>query len=316
MSEASDRLELDWVEEPAADLLRVLFDYKPLSSDDARRLRDGLTTEPVLTLRLGECLLRLNPWLDEDGVRRAVAAVTRIAAVDLMEANENAHTALSYGVTAPHTEKGRRQDRTIRFFDFDDPSANVFEFGRQVSTKGPRREIVADLIVYVNGLPLAVIECKSPALADPIGDAIRQFRRYEGGDEFAGLGAPRLFETAQLSIALARDVAKYGTTATPARQWAEWKDPYPLTLDTLSAQLGRTPRGQDVLLAGLLAPANLLDLLRNFVMFETVDGRRVKKLARYQQYVAVGKAIDRIRTAANPQRRGGVIHHTRDPANR
>jgi type I restriction enzyme R subunit len=310
MNEATDQLEREWVEEPAVDLLRVLFDYRALSSEDVRHLRDGLTAEPVLTIRLGECLARLNPWLSQDGLRRAVAAVTRVAAVDVIEANETVHTYLSYGVTAPHTENGRRQDRTVRFFDFDDPSANVFEFARQVTIKGPRQDIIPDIIVYVNGLPLAVIECKSPALADPMGEAIRQFRRYESRDEFSGLGAPRLFETAQISIALARDIAKYGTTLTPARQWAEWKDPYPLTLDALTAQLGRTPTGQDILLAGLLAPANLLDLVRNFVMFETVDGRRVKKLARYQQFVAVGKAIERIRTAVNPQRRGGVIHHT------
>jgi type I restriction enzyme, R subunit len=310
MSEATDQLEREWVEEPAADLLRVLFDYKALSSEEVRRLREGLPTEPVLTFRLAECLSRLNPWLGEDGLRRAVAAVTRIAAVDVMEANENAHTALSYGVTAPYTENDRRQDRTVRFFDFDDPSANTFEFARQVSIKGPRQDITPDIIAYVNGLPLVLIECKSPVLADPMGEAIRQFRRYESRDEFSGLGAPRLFETAQMSIALARDVAKFGTTLTPARQWAEWKDPYPLTLDALTAQLGRTPTGQDILLAGLLAPTNLLDLVRNFVMFETVDGRRIKKLARYQQFVAVGKAIERIRTAVNPQRRGGVIHHT------
>lgn len=311
MNEATDKLELEWVEEPAAELLRVLFDYKPLTTGDLRRLRDGLATEPVLTVRLAECLARLNPWLDADGVRRAVSAVTRIAAVDLMEANERGHTALSYGVTAPHTDaSSRRQDRTVRFFDFDTPSANRFEFARQVSIKGARQDIIPDIVVYVNGLPLAVIECKSPALADPMGDAIRQFRRYEGRDEFSGLGAPRLFETAQLSIALARDVAKYGTTMTPARQWAEWKDPYPLTGDALSSQLGRTPTGQDILLAGLLTPANLLDLVRNFVMFETIDGKRIKKIARYQQFVAVGKAIERIRGALNPQRRGGVIHHT------
>lgn len=310
MSDASDRLELEWVEEPAADLLRVLFDYKPLTGEDLRELREGMASESVLTGRLSQCLLRLNPWLAADGVRRAVAAVTRIAAIDLMEANENAHTSISYGVTAPHTENGRRQDRTVRFFDFDDPSANVFEFARQVAIKGPRQNIAPDIVVYVNGLPLAIIECKSPALADPIGEAIRQFRRYQGREEFSGLGAPRLFETAQFSIALARDVAKYGTTLTPARQWAEWKEPYPLTLDQLTAQLGRTPTGQDILLAGLLAPANLLDLVRNFVMFETIDGRRIKKLARYQQFIAVGKTIERIRTAVNPQRRGGVIHHT------
>lgn len=310
MSETNEQLERDWVEEPATDLLRVLFDYKPLSPEDVRRLRDGLATEPVLTVRLGECLKRLNPWLGDDGVRRAVAAVTRVTAVDVMEANESAYTALTYGVTAPHTEGGRRQDRNVRFFDFDDPSANTFEFARQVAIKGARQDIIPDIVVYVNGLPLAAIECKSPSLANPMGEAIRQFRRYESRDEFAGLGAPRLFETAQISIALARDVARYGTTLTPAHQWAEWKDPYPLTLDALSAQLGRTPTGQDILLAGLLAPANLLDLIRNFVMFETIDGRRIKKLARYQQFVAVGKAIERIRSAPNSQRRGGVIHHT------
>jgi type I restriction enzyme, R subunit len=310
MNEAADRLEREWVEEPAAELLRVLFDYRALSADDVRRLREGQASEPVLTLRLAECLARLNPWLDRDGVRRAIAAVTRIAAVDAMEANEKAHTALSYGVTAPHTERDRRQDRTVRFFDFDDPAANVFEFARQAAIKGPRQDIIPDLIVYVNGLPLVVIECKSPALADPMGEAIRQFCRYEGRDEFAGLGAPRLFETAQISVALARDVAKYGAAQAPARHWAEWKDAYPLTLDALTSQLGRAPTGQDILLAGLLAPANLLDLVRNFVMFEMVDGRRVKKLARYQQFVAVGKAIERIRTATDPKRRGGVIHHT------
>ncbi|TPK94794.1 HsdR family type I site-specific deoxyribonuclease [Mesorhizobium sp. B2-4-12] len=310
MSTANEALERDWVEDPAADLLRVLFDYRSLSVSDVWALREGIASEPVLTVRLRECLKRLNPWLGEDGVRRAVNAVTRIVATDLMEASEAAHTALSYGVTAPHTEAGRRQDRTVRFFSFDNPLANIFEFARQIAIKGPRQEIVPDIIVYVNGLPLAVIECKPPSLADPIGEGMRQIRRYEGRDEFAGLGAPRLFETTQISIALGRDVAKYGTTLTPVRQWAEWKDPYPLTLDQLMSQLGRTPTGQDILLAGLLAPANLLDLIRNFVTFETIDGRRVKKLARYQQFVAVGKAIDRIRSASTPQRRGGVIHHT------
>ncbi len=310
MNQTSEQLEREWVEEPATDLLRVLFNYKPLSLEDVRRLREGLATEPVLTVRLAECLKRLNPWLDEDDVRRAVAAVTRVTAVDLMEANESAYTALIYGVTAAHTEGGRRQDRNVRFFNFDDPFANTIEFARQVVIKGARQDIIPDIVVYVNGLPLAAIECKSPSLADPMGEAIRQFRRYESRDEFSGLGAPRLFETAQVSIALARDVAKYGTTLTPARQWAEWKDPYPLTLDALTARLGRTPTGQDILLAGLLSPANLLDLIRNFVTFENIDGRRSKKLARYQQFVAVGKAIERIRSASNPQRRGGVIHHT------
>jgi type I restriction enzyme R subunit len=311
MSSPNDRLEIDLVEDPAAEVLRVLFDYKQLSAEDTKRLRDGNLSEAVLSVRLTECLARLNPWLDRDGVRRAAGVVMRIAGADLIEINEKGHVALTYGVTAPFTdEAGRRQDRTVRFFDFDDVSANTFEFARQVSIRGPRQDIAPDIVVYVNGLPLAVIECKSPSLADPIAEAIRQFRRYESRDEFAGLGAPRLFETAQISIALARDVAKYGTTATPPRFWAEWKDCYPLTPERFTARLGRAPTAQDTLLAGLLAPENLLDLVRNFIIFETIDGRRIKKLARYQQFVAVGKAIERIKRAPRPERRGGVIHHT------
>jgi len=311
MSEPNDRLEIELVEEPAAEVLRVLFDYKSLAAEDTKRLRGGNLSEAVLSVRLAESLKRLNPWLDHDGVRRAVDSVTRIAGADLIETNETGYVTLTYGATAPFTDEfDRRQDRTVRFFDFDDVAANTFEFARQVPIKGPRQNINPDIIVYVNGLPLAVIECKSPALADPMAEAIRQFRRYEGRDDFLGLGAPRLFETAQLSIALARDVAKYGTTATPQRAWAEWKDCYPLTPERLTARLGRAPTAQDTLLAGLLAPENLLDLVRNFIIFESSQGRRVKKIARYQQFVAVGKTIDRIRRAPRPDRRGGVIHHT------
>lgn len=311
MSAPNERLEIELVEEPAAEVLRVLFDYKPLSPDDTKRLRDGNLSEAVLSVRLAECLARLNPWLDRDGIRRAAGAVTRIAGADLIEINEKGYTSLTFGGTAPRTDQsGRRKDEDVRYFDFNDISANTFEFARQVPIKGPRQDIAPDIVIYVNGLPLAVIECKSPSLADPIADATRQFRRYEGRDEFLGLGAPRLFETAQISIALARDVAKYGTTATPPRFWAEWKDCYPLTPERLTARLGRAPTAQDTLLAGLLAPENLLDLVRNFIIFETIDGRRIKKLARYQQFVAVGKAIERIKRAPRPERRGGVIHHT------
>ncbi|MCK7612363.1 type I restriction endonuclease subunit R [Roseibium sediminicola] len=310
MNTDRDRLESEFVEDPAADLLRVLFDYRELLPGDVASMRDG-PTDVLLTRRLETQLKTLNPWIDEDGIRRAIAAITRISAVDLIDANEKAYTALTYGITLPHTDSaGRRQDRSVRYFDFDKEDRNTFEFARQVTVKGPRQEIVPDIILYVNGIPLVVIECKSPALSDPIGEALRQFRRYEGREEFQGLGAPRLFEVSQLSLALARDVAKSGTTATPPRFWADWRDPYPMSSDALSSRLGRTPTPQDALLAGMLAPENLLDLVRNFIIFETIEGKRIKKIARYQQYVAVGRTIERIRFAPRPEKRGGVIHHT------
>ncbi|MDZ7923065.1 MAG: type I restriction endonuclease [Marinagarivorans sp.] len=150
---------------------------------------------------------------------------------------------------------GRRQDRTVRFFDFDEVEANIFEFARQVPIKGPRQEIVPDIVIYVNGIPLAVIECKSPALADPIGGAQRQFRRYEGRDEFAGLGAPRLFEMAQISIALAR--YRCSLAAPPPPRHATGQTgviPGRHTPDSLASRINRTPTPQDILLAGMLKP--------------------------------------------------------------
>lgn len=202
MSEARDSLEIEMVENPAADLLRVLFDYKELMPADIASLREG-RSDAVLVGRLEQQLRRLNTWLDSESVGRAISALTRISSIDLIDANEQGHIRLTYGTTLPYTdEKGRRQDRTVRYFDFDDVGANIFEFSRQVAIKGPRQEIVPDIVIYVNGIPLAVIECKSPALADPIGEAQRQFRRYEGRDEFAGLGAPRLFEMAQIRLHL------------------------------------------------------------------------------------------------------------------
>jgi len=96
---------------------------------------------------------------------------------------------------------------------------------------------------------------------------------------------------------------------TPARQWAEWKDLTPSPrMPCRRSSAARNGAGH--LAGGPAGPANLLDLVRNFVMFETIDGQRTKKVARYQQFVAVGKAIERIRGALSPQRRGGVIHHT------
>lgn len=310
MTDARRQEELIEVELPAAALLEDVLGYAPLTPDAVADLRDG-PADAVLHGRLLEAVRRLNPWIDEDNARRAVSTVNRLTGIDPIETNERGHTLLTFGIALGQTDAaGRRQDRTVRFLDFDTPANNRFEYARQIRLRGPRQEIVPDILIYVNGLPLGVIECKAPGLADPIGDGIEQFRRYQGLGDYVGLGAPRLFEMAQLCIVLARGEAKYGTVGTPYRHWAEWKEPYPRSRADFVNRLGRDPSAQDVLLAGLLAPENLLDLVRNFIVFETEQGRRIKKLARYQQFIAVQEAVKRIEGAGDPAQRGGVIHHT------
>lgn len=303
--------ELRLAEEPAVDLLEKLgYTYAP--AEELLADRGGLERQPVLIARLERALRRLNPWLSGDALRRAVRAVSQVEAANLMEANEKAYVALTYGVAVEVEENGRRMSRTVRYFDFDDPANNEFVVTRQYRVAGQRKVIKPDVVVFVNGVPLAIIECKPPTLGEEWRfEATEQLERYQELDEkWRQQGAPQLFHTVQAVIAACGQAACYGTVGTPGRAYLEWKTPYPLTDGNLAELLGRTPTPQDVLLAGLLRPANLLDLLRNFVVFEPEGGRIVKKIARYQQFRAVNQAIDRVRTAPDPKRRGGIIWHT------
>jgi type I restriction enzyme R subunit len=262
-------------------------------------------------------LKQLNQWLDDAGAARVLTTLTRGTGIDLTERNMAVHTAISRGVTAPYTdEAGRRRDRSVRLIDYDEPSNNNFEFARQVRVRGPRETIIPDLVVYVNGLPLAVIEAKAPGLPDAVDQGVRDFSIYQGQGEFAGRGAPKLFEIAQLHLVIAGSAARYATTRTPARFWADWREPWPLGEAGLSRELERHGgfehglRDQERLLYGLLRPENLLELVRSFIVFETERGVRIKKVARYQQFIAVEEAVRRIEEASEAGKRGGVIFHT------
>ena len=303
--------ELHLAEEPAVDLLeRLGYTYVP--AEELLAERGGSERQPVLVSRLERALRLLNPWLKGDPLRRAVRAVSQVEAANLLEANEKAYVALTYGVAVEAEENGRRMNRTVRYLDFDDIRNNEFLVTRQYRVAGQRKVIKPDLVLFVNGVPLAVIECKGPTLGEEWRfEATEQLERYQELDErWRQQGAPRLFHTVQVLVGACGQAACYGTVGTPGRSYLEWKTPYPLTEAELEALAGRKPTPQDVLLTGLLRPANLLDLTRNFVVFEPEGGRIVKKVARYQQYRAVNQAIERVRKATRPKERGGIIWHT------
>ncbi len=166
----------------------------------------------------------------------------------------------------------------------------------------------------MNGIPLVVIECKSPTLGEAWrNEALDQFSRYQELEpRFRGLGAPRLFEPVQIVVATCGQAAVYGTVTTPHRFYAEWKTLWPSSEAGFVKANGRAPSAQEMLFEGMLAPANLLDIVRNFVVFErdAATGKTVRKLCRYQQFGAVNKAIARAGKAKTPTDRGGVVWHT------
>ena len=297
-------------ENPAVDLLQSLgYTYVPPEDLEGER---ASFKEAILTGRLAAALKRLNPWLSDTNVARAVKAVTQVPATGLAEANEALYTSLTYGIALEQDRGEGRRSHTVRFLDFDDPGRNEWMVTRQYRVLGSKKHVIPDVVVFVNGLPLAVVECKSPTIGDAWkAEAVKQLRRYQEADaRWKDQGAPRLFEAAQILVGTCGERAVYGTVGTPERFFLEWKEPYPLSVKQLGRKLGRAPTPQDILLYGLLEPRNLLDVVRSFVVFEVEGGRTVRKLARYKQFVAVNEAMRRIRTARKPGARGGIVWHT------
>ncbi len=302
--------ELHLAENPAVELLESL-DYTYLPPEALEGERKSFK-EIILTVRLAKALKRLNPWLSETNVAKAVKTVTQVAAASLAEANEKVYTSLTYGIALEQDRGDGRKSHTVRFFDFDQPDRNEWIVTRQYKVLGSKKHVVPDVVAFVNGLPLAVIECKSPTIGDAWkAKAIQQLHRYqEAGTQWKDQGAPKLFEATQILVGTCGERAVYGTVSTPERFFLKWKEPYPLTVKQLGERLKRKPTPQDVLLYGLLEPRNLLDIVRNFVVFEVEGGRSVRKLTRYKQFIAVNEAMGRIRTARKPSERGGIVWHT------
>ena len=302
--------ELRLAEDPAVELLQSLgYTYVPPEDLDRER---ASFKEPILTGRLTQALKRLNPWLSGPNLTNAARAVTQVPAASLAEANQALYTSLTYGIALEQDRGDGRKSHTVRFLDFDNADRNEWIVTRQYRVLGSKKHVIPDVVVFVNGLPLAVIECKSPTIGDAWkAEAVKQLHRYQEADSrWKDQGAPKLFEAAQVLVGTCGERAVYGTVGTSERFFLEWKEPYPLGVEQLGEQLGRAPTPQDILLYGLLEPRNLLDIVRNFVVFEVEDGRAVRKLTRYKQFIAVNEAMRRIRTARKPSARGGIVWHT------
>jgi len=274
----------------------------------------GAEQAHVLTKRLVSALKRLNPWLSDDNVQKAIRTVMSTPAASLIEASEKLHTSFTYGISLEQDRGDGKKGQTVRFFDFEDPKKNDFVVTRQFRVQGSKKNIRPDLVLIVNGIPLVVIECKSPTLGEGWkAEAIDQFSRYqELESRYRGLGGPKLFEPVQMLIATCGHAAVYGTVTTPHRFYADWKTLWPSSVAEFAKSQGHAPSPQEVLFEGMLAPANLLDVVQNFIVFErdAATGRTIRKLCRYQQYAAVNKAIVRARTARTAMDRGGVVWHT------
>ena len=304
---ASD--EFDNVELPALEQLQSLGwsyvegeELSPEESDDRSSFR-----EVVLENRLTESIKRINPWISDKNLRKVVRDLTKTPYTNLIEANQSIWTSINQCVSVMQDLGRGNKGQTVHIVDFNNLENNEFLCTNQFKVEGLDQSIIPDIVLFVNGLPLAVIECKSPYITNPMEAGVDQLLRYANrrnpsDDE----GAERLFHYNQMMVSTHRDKARVGTITSHMEHFLEWKDPYSLTKE----QLGSEPTSQEVLIAGLFTRKNFLDIVQNFTVFEPADGRIIKKMARYQQFRAVHKTMERIKTGSSREEKSGVIWHT------
>jgi|TARA_B100001059_G_scaffold86801_1_gene84960 type I restriction enzyme R subunit len=340
--------EYDKVEAPALMQLQQLgWRYMPGAAlaPEAVGQERAYYRDVVLTKQLEAALRRLNPWISEENLRKVLRGFTHPNFAGLVEYNKAIWEMLcgtgDHAIAVEQDLGAGRKGQTVTVVDFDNPANNDFLCTSQFKVEGPNQTIIPDIVCFVNGLPLAVIEGKSPYVADATGEGINQLRRYANlrrpeDDE----GAQKLFWYNQLMVSTCRDQARVGTISSMAQHYGDWKDAYPYTDADIQA-LAQPAAAQSVtdvpsaaylvaaqqvaasasasteavtaqqrLLMGMFSRDTFLDLIRNFILFEPVEGRLIKKVARYQQYRAVNKVIARLKHGKDRKEKSGVVWHT------
>ncbi|KJS39991.1 MAG: restriction endonuclease subunit R [Rhodospirillaceae bacterium BRH_c57] len=279
---------MEWLlaEKPTITCLEGMgYVFVPPSEHAA--LRDG-DNQVLFRAYLVDALKRINGIGDADA--NAVYA-------DLVSVADNERWLSILRGDFSRPVEGEARHRTIRVLDFLNPANNVFTVTHQFRVKAENTRI-PDVVVHVNGIPLVVIECKSPINAkDKSGEAFEQIRQYERD-------IPRLFLSNCFNIVTDGTNCLYGATGSPSKFFGSWRDPWPRTAAEFADALSLG-------LWSLLEPSRLLDLIAHFIVFErTNDGggaKVVKKMCRYQQFRAVNKIVDRV---AEGKHRRGLVWHT------
>ena len=311
--------EFNHAEDPARRLLENLgWTYVPAEMLASERATER---EVLLKDRLRAALLRLNDGLTWEQAERVIHDLERADGIG-MARNRMVHEYLTYGM--PLTVDGPDgRDRTVRFFDFDDPVGGLNEFvvttqfrvlrgNEKGDLNDDQRVVIPDLVLFVNGIPLVVMEAKSPTWMEVWKtQAVRQLRRYQEAEpQWSGAGAPALFHYNLLCVAHSGAAAAFSSLYAPENAYSEWKSVLPHSEQEVRDRFGEEPKGQAQLIVGLLSPATLLDILRDYVVYELDSGKLIKKLPRYQQYRAVTAAMKRLTVGKRPEECGGVVWHT------
>ena len=328
------------VEEPFLHQLETMpgLHWKVLRLDNYQAPEETQRTEfsqVIMKDDLAAAIKKINAWIEDDQVQEVIEKVTRFDGDNLLQNNQLALELLLKGTSISENRKTGEKSPDVSIVDFDHPENNSYVAVSQFKVRipGTDNHIYPDIICFLNGLPIVVIEAKSPKAKEPIPEAIDQMMRYCEQRNYQREGNKSLFYFNQFLVATSRQKAKFGTiTTTIEKHFYRWTDPFPATIDELInycnpqkhlfvdeqnndediEQAQRTsPNDQQRLVHGMLKPENLLSIIRSFSVFSTDSkGNVIRIVGRYQQFRAVKKTVHQLLNGTNKRERGGIIWHT------
>ena len=304
-------LEKNISQQPAIDLLTAMG-YTYISPADCDKQR-GSRYHVLLRDILRGQLRRLNRYVyagaenefSAANIERAMEDLNEPLTDGLVRTSEKIYDALLLGKSYPETVgDGKMLSFNLRYIDWDNPQNNVFHVTEEFAVDSQDRQHNArpDIVLFINGIPFAVIECKAPHI--PVEEAVGQMIRNQQAAYI-----PHLFKFAQLVVTTNKNAVKYATAGTPKKFWSVWKEQDDEWLQTRLKALvpDRMPTEQDRNIVSLFSPERVYELIRYFIVFDA----NVKKVCRYQQFFAVREIMKTI--AENDEhgnRQSGVIWHT------
>ena len=304
-------LEINASQRPALALFEAMG-YTYISPADCDRQR-GSRYHVLLRDILRGQLRRLNRYIyagaenefSAANIERAMEDLDEPLTDGLVRTSEKIYDALLLGKSYPETVgEGKMLSFNLRYIDWETPQNNMFHVTEEFAVDSRDRQHNArpDIVLFINGIPFAVIECKAPHI--PVEEAVGQMIRNQQAAYI-----PHLFKFAQLVVATNKNAVKYATAGTPKKFWSVWKEQ---DADWLQARLSalvpdRMPTEQDRNTVSLFSRERVFELIRYFILFDA----NVKKVCRYQQFFAVREIMKTIAESdEHGNRRSGVIWHT------
>jgi type I restriction enzyme R subunit len=311
-------------QKPALELLHKLG-YEYLSPEEALTMRGGKTSNVLLEEVLRRQLRELNSIkigshkearFSEQNIENGIIAMRNVPMEGgYMSGSEAVYNMLTLGKAFEQSIDGDIKTYTMRYIDWENIENNVFHVTEEfaVTRTGSSDTYRPDIVLFVNGIPLVIIECKRPDIKGAEEQAISQHLRNQKDDGIRGL-----YVYSSLLLAIGNSFGSYATTGSAQKFWCKWHEMFinnDLELEYQKQLLDivnkdskevRTPTPQDEYIYNLCRPERLLELIYHFTLYDA----GIKKLARYQQYFTVKETVDRIQQIDAGRRNGGVVWHT------